>query len=175
MTSVSSLFDAPPVVGAIPAVPGLPLLGNLLAFRRDRLALHDAAARLGPISRVSIGHIPLYIVTDGDLALEVLVAQAAVNIRGIQRRPDYYPEPLAFHPERMLPDAKKARPRYHYLPFGAGPRVCIGAHFALMETQLALATMVQEARLKPLTTSAIAEPLVTLRPRGGMPTLVERC
>ena len=70
----------------------------------------------------------------------------AVNIRGIHRRADYYPAPLAFLPERMLPDAKKARPRHHYLPFGAGPRVCIGSHFALLEAQLALATMVQRAR-----------------------------
>jgi cytochrome P450 len=99
----------------------------------------------------------------------------AVNIRGIHRRADYYPDPLAFRPERMLPDAKKARPRHHFLPFGGGPRVCIGAHFALMEAQLALATMVQHARLRPLARRVVAEPLITLRPRGGMPAIVERC
>jgi cytochrome P450 len=99
----------------------------------------------------------------------------AVNIRGIHRRADYYPDPLAFRPARMLPDARKARPRHHYLPFGAGPRVCIGSHFALMEAQLALATMVQGARLRLLSRTVAAEPLVTLRPRGGMPAIVERC
>ncbi|MDQ3367525.1 MAG: cytochrome P450 [Myxococcota bacterium] len=98
-----------------------------------------------------------------------------VYIRGIHRRADYFPAPLAFTPERMLAAAKKARPRHHYLPFGAGPRVCIGSHFALMEAQLCLATMVQHARLRPLSTYVVAEPLVTLRPRGGLPTLVERC
>ena len=90
-------------------------------------------------------------------------------------RADYYPDPQAFRPERMLPDAKKPRPRHHYLPFGAGPRVCIGAHFALMEAQLALATMVQQARLRLLATTVAAEPLITLRPRGGMPAIVQRC
>jgi cytochrome P450 len=99
----------------------------------------------------------------------------AINIRGIHRRADYYPDPLAFRPERMLPDARKARPRHHYLPFAAGPRVCIGAHFALIEAQLALATMVQQARLRLPAATVAAEPLITLRPRGGMPAIVTRC
>lgn len=97
-----------------------------------------------------------------------------INIRGIHRRADCFPDPLAFRPERMLPDARKARPRHHYLPFGAGPRVCIGAHFALLEAQLCLATMVQRARLRVLAPSVAPEPLVTLRPRGGLPARVER-
>ena len=98
----------------------------------------------------------------------------AVNIRGIHRRADYYPSPLAFRPERMLGDAKKTRPRHHYLPFGAGPRVCIGAHFALLEAQLALATMVQHATIRLVKPHVDPEPLVTLRPRGGMPVIVQR-
>ncbi len=96
-----------------------------------------------------------------------------INIRGIHRRADYFPAPLAFRPERMLADQKKARPRHHYLPFGAGPRVCIGSHFALMEAQLALATMVQAARVRPTVTHVVPEPLVTLRPKGGLPAIVE--
>jgi len=95
-----------------------------------------------------------------------------INIRGIHRRPEYFAAPLAFKPERMLPEVKKARPRHHYLPFGAGPRVCIGSHFALMEAQLALATMVQRATVRPLSTHVVPEPLVTLRPRGGLPAIV---
>ena len=96
-----------------------------------------------------------------------------INIRGIHRRPDYFAQPLAFRPERMLPEVKKARPRHHYLPFGAGPRVCIGQHFALMEAQLCLATMVQAARVRPLPSHVPPEPLVTLRPKGGLPAIVE--
>jgi cytochrome P450 len=96
-----------------------------------------------------------------------------IYIRGIHRRSEYFPSPLAFKPERMLPDAKKARPRHHYLPFGAGPRVCIGSHFALMEAALCLATMIQHAKLRPLATHVVPEPLVTLRPKGGLPTRVE--
>jgi cytochrome P450 len=97
----------------------------------------------------------------------------AINIRGIHRRASYFPQPESFSPERMLPEAKKERPRHHYLPFGAGPRVCIGSHFALLEAQLMLATMVQQVRLRPLVVRLEAEPMVTLRPAGGLPALVE--
>src|SRR5262245_5977202 len=78
MASLSSDLIAPAtIVDAIPAVPGLPLIGNLIAFRRDQLGLHDAAARLGPIARISLGPIPVYIATCAELAHEVCVAQAA--------------------------------------------------------------------------------------------------
>jgi cytochrome P450 len=137
------------------------------------LAVIEEAMRLHPPAYVT-GREAL---RDVDVGGHQLPARAflSVYIRAIHRRADYYPNPLAFRPERMLPDAKKARPRHHYLPFGAGPRVCIGSHFALLETQLALATMVAHARLRPLSTHVEPEPLVTLRPRGGMPTLVESC
>ncbi|MFN0246156.1 MAG: cytochrome P450 [Kofleriaceae bacterium] len=95
-----------------------------------------------------------------------------LNIRGVHRRADYFPAPLAFKPERFLPEQKKARPRHHYIPFGAGPRVCIGQHFALLEAQLCLATMVQRARIHPIASSVSPEPLVTLRPKGGLPAIV---
>ena len=94
-----------------------------------------------------------------------------MNTDGIHQRADYYPEPDAFRPERMLADAKKARPRERYLPFGAGPRVCIGSHFALLEAHLCLATMVQRVRFGGVPARVEPEPLVTLRPRGGMPAI----
>jgi len=100
-------------------------------------------------------------------------AIVAVNVRGIHRRADYYPDPEQFRPERMLGDAKKTRPRHHYLPFGGGPRVCIGSHFALLEAQLVLATMVKRATLRVIPSRVEPEPMVTLRPRGGMPSVVE--
>jgi cytochrome P450 len=99
----------------------------------------------------------------------------AVNIRGIHRRADYYPDPDSFRPERMFAEAKKQRPRERYLPFGAGPRVCIGAHFALIEAQLALATLVQHAKLELATTEPIGyDPQVTLRPKGVVPMIVTK-
>jgi cytochrome P450 len=95
-----------------------------------------------------------------------------INLYGIYRRADYYPDPLAFQPERMAPEAKKARPRYAYLPFGDGPRVCIGAHFAILELQLALATMAQRATVEVEPGERTTDPLMTLRLRGGLPATV---
>ncbi len=57
--------------------------------------------------------------------------------------PTPFPIPEQFDPDRFTPEREKALPRYAYLPFGAGSRVCIGSHFALMEGQLALATLAQ--------------------------------
>ncbi len=99
-----------------------------------------------------------------------------VNIIGMHRRAAFFPEPLRFRPERFAPEEEKAMERHAYLPFGGGPRVCIGNHFALMEGHIALARLVQELRfdLLPGHEQVELEPLITLRPRGGLPMRVAR-
>nr|BBH91617.1 cytochrome P450 [Thermosporothrix sp. COM3] len=66
----------------------------------------------------------------------------------LHRRADYFPEPERFDPERFSPEREKQLPRYAYLPFGGGPRVCLGNHFALMEGHLLLATLAQRLRFE---------------------------
>jgi len=150
--------------GRAVTVEDLPNLPYNLAVLEEAMRLHPPAYMTGREALVPV-----------TLAGHHLPAGAVVlvNIRGIHRRGDYFPRPDVFDPARMLPDAKKARPRHHYLPFGAGPRVCIGSHFALLEGQLALATMVQQVRLRVTATRVEPEPMVTLRPRGGMPAIVD--
>jgi cytochrome P450 len=93
-----------------------------------------------------------------------------VNILGIHHRPDVWPEPEVFRPERFLGDREKQLPRCAYVPFGAGPRICIGNHFALMEGHILLATILRRLRLDLVTSAPVeSEPLVTLRPKGGLP------
>jgi cytochrome P450 len=96
-----------------------------------------------------------------------------VNVIGIHRRTDAFPDPERFDPDRFTPEREKALPPHAYIPFGAGPRVCIGNHFALMEGQLVLATLAQRLRFELVSQAPVGtEPLVTLRPKGGLPVSV---
>jgi cytochrome P450 len=94
----------------------------------------------------------------------------------LHRHAETYPDPERFDPDRWAdPEREKLLPRHAYLPFGGGPRICIGAAFALMEGHLVLAALAQRVRFTPATPDPIAcEPLITLRPRGAIPMIVSR-
>lgn len=87
----------------------------------------------------------------------------------MHRRPDYFPKPEQFDPDRFTLEREAQIPRFAYLPFGAGPRACIGRQFALMEAQLILAALAQPFRFELLNEAGIwPEPMVTLRPSTGI-------
>jgi cytochrome P450 len=82
---------------------------------------------------------------------------------------------MTFRPERFAPENEKSFPRYAYLPFGGGPRVCIGSMFAMMESQLMLASIAQRYTLRLSEGQSVRfDAKITLRPRGGLPMRVER-
>jgi cytochrome P450 len=92
----------------------------------------------------------------------------------LHRLPAYWQDPDVFDPERFLPERSADRPKFVYLPFGAGPRQCIGNQFALIEAHLILATLAQGYRLQLVPRHRVEPwPLITLRPRFGMPMIIE--
>jgi cytochrome P450 len=93
----------------------------------------------------------------------------------LHRNPRLWQDPERFDPERFAPDRAASRHRFAYIPFGAGPRICIGAAFAMAEAMLILATVAQRYRLR-LKPGFPVEPqgLITLRPRHGMQMIPEQ-
>ena len=87
----------------------------------------------------------------------------------LHRDPRHFEDPEAFVPERWADGYGQRIPKYAYLPFGAGPRLCIGSSFAVMEATLLLATVAKTFRLELASgRRVLPQPSVTLRPRGGM-------
>lgn len=101
--------------------------------------------------------------------------QVVISPWVLHRHTLLWDEPGRFRPERFLPEAKKRIDRFAYLPFGAGPRICIGASFALQEAVTVFATVVRHFRLDPRPGHVIMPvQRVSLRPQGGMPMTVRR-
>ncbi len=100
----------------------------------------------------------------------------AVGIYALHRDPALWPRPLDFDPDRFSPEASKGRDRWHFIPFLGGPRSCIGEHFAMLETTLAMATIVRSIEIRsveqdfpvavPFTTVADGPIWAHVRPRN---------
>ena len=96
-----------------------------------------------------------------------------IPVYTIHRDPRWYPDPERFMPERFLPGGSfhtRKPPRFAYLPFGGGPRVCVGSHFAMLEALAILAALCQRWRFDWLSENRFGVmPVVTLRPAFPMP------
>jgi len=93
----------------------------------------------------------------------------------LHRHRTLWDEPDLFNPENFDPEAKEGRHRYQYIPFGAGPRICIGMGFAQAEALMILSRWLAEFRFTPAP-GHVVEPRgdFSLRPEGGLPLVVER-
>lgn len=91
----------------------------------------------------------------------------------LHRHPGFWDAPDRFDPDRFDPRRTAGRPRFAYIPFGAGPRVCVGSNLGLLEATIVTACVVRELRLATVPGHHIRpEPMLTLRVRGGLPMTV---
>jgi cytochrome P450 len=92
----------------------------------------------------------------------------------LHRHKSLWDDPDAFDPERFTPQARAARHRFQYLPFGGGPRMCVGMRFAMAEALAILAEWLAGWRFSPEPGHEVrVSGLVTLRPHGGLPLRLE--
>jgi len=92
-----------------------------------------------------------------------------IYIYGAHRNPAVWDAPDRFDPDRFAPKKRKEQPAFSYLPFGGGPRLCIGNNFAMMEMQLVLAQMLRRFDIEaPAGQKVTPLPLITMRPREGV-------
>lgn len=115
--------------------------------------------------------------TDLDIGGVPIAAGTAVIFSpyAMHRRAESFPDPEVFDPDRFAPEAEAALPRHAYLPFGGGRRICIGSHYGLMNGHAVVASLAQTVEFSgPLNGTPVLDPMVTLRPRDGMPMRVRR-
>jgi len=146
--------------GRTPQAVDLHLMPYTEMVIRESLRLYPAAPGFArePIEDLEIGG---YEIPRGSLM--------AVNTYALHRDPRLFDDPERFDPERFAPGWEARIPRHAYLPFGGGPRVCIGNGFAMMEARLIVATLAQrwQFSLEP-NQVVIPVQLVTLRPKNGI-------
>ncbi|WP_460620882.1 cytochrome P450 [Hymenobacter tenuis] len=150
----ASLTNRPPEFEELPRLPySMQVIQETLrlyppAWILDRVALEDDEFQGHSIPKGTLFSLYLY---------------------GMHRHPGLWPEPDVFRPERFAAGAEPPVPAYGYLPFGGGPRLCIGNHFALTEIQLVLLQTLRQFTVAPVSDAPVTSvPLVTLRPQEGV-------
>jgi cytochrome P450 len=143
-----------------------PTFADLAELKWTRMVIEEAMRLYPPahaIARTAIGEDKI-----GGVRVPP-GASITISIYTTHRNPKLWPRPDEFDPERFAPAAVAARHRFAYLPFGGGPRICIGNGFAMAEAQVILAMIAQRYRLR-LAQGHAVEPigLITLRPKHGL-------
>jgi len=154
------------LTGRSPAAGDLPRLPYTAMVIREALRLYPPVPGVArePIEDVTIAG---YEIPKGSLI--------TVSPYVLHHDARFFSDPERFDPERFAPGWEEHIPRYAYLPFGSGPRVCIGNGFAMMEARLILATVAQHYRLSINPNDTIRPiQLVTLRPSGPVKMKIER-
>lgn len=144
----------------VPTAANLPSLAILTQTLQETLRLYPAAP-------VLIGRRCTRPITLGSWQLPART-MFMVPVHVMHHDPRWFPEPLAFRPQRFAPDAPEI-PRGAYLPFGAGPRVCLGQHLAMTELTVITAMVLQRFQLSVPDGMAPPQPTMTVSLRPDRP------
>jgi cytochrome P450 len=148
------------LAGRTPALADLPRLPYTAQVFAEAMRLYPSA----PI-------VPRLTQRDTEVGGRALPggSRVLVNLYNIHRHPQHWPDAERFDPDRFAPQTQKDRHRFAYLPFGGGPHLCIGKHFALMEANLLLAALTQKYEFRHLPSHPVVNhATITLRPKFGM-------
>jgi len=144
----------------------MPTFADLSELKWTRMVIEEAMRLYPPahtISRTAIGEDRIGGVRVPPGALMTISSYVT------HRNPNLWPEPERFDPERFAPEAVARRHRFAYLPFGGGPRICIGNNFAVAEAQVIVAAIAQRYRVHLAAGHEVAPVgLITLRPKNGV-------
>ncbi|QKV19722.1 cytochrome P450 [Oricola thermophila] len=156
---------------------GPPPVEWLERMPRTRAAFEEALRLYPPAPTINREAVEAETVTLGDgTAVEIEKGTTVLVMPWVLHRHRlYWEEPDAFRPSRFWPENRDRIDRFQYLPFGAGPRICIGATFALQEAVIALALILNEFRLEP-TPDLDPWPVqkLTVQAQNGLPMRVEK-
>jgi cytochrome P450 len=153
------------------------VLGDRLPVHADLKRLRYTAMVVQEVMRL---YPPVWILTrqaqaDDDVGGYHVPAGADVLVcpYTLHRHSEFWEAPERFDPDRFDPARAGNRPAYAYLPFGAGPRFCVGSSLGLMEAAFVLAMVARDLRLRTVSgTRVVPEPMLSLRVRGGLPMTV---
>ena len=151
--------------GRAPTLADLPALECTTMAIKEAMRLYPPAYALGRMLHVD-DEIGGYRIPAG--------SNMAVSQWATHRHPEFWPDPERFDPSRFTPEREADRHPYAYFPFGRGPRSCIGSNFAMLESVIAVAAVLQRYRITSEAETVLLDTHgITLRPAGAVPLRVE--
>ncbi|MEW1904638.1 cytochrome P450 [Streptomyces sp. NPDC086147] len=145
------------LAGRTPGAADLDALPYVTQVLKEAMRLFPAAPVIGrrAVAATEIGGVAV------PAGADVVVAPWVTH-----RHPDYWEDAERFDPDRFTPEAEAARPRYAWFPFGGGPRACIGQHFSMLESVIALAMVLQRYGFEAVDTEVPLTSAITLQAAG---------
>ncbi|MFZ4302589.1 cytochrome P450 [Streptomyces cinereoruber] len=145
------------LAGRTPGAADLDALPYVTRVLKEAMRLFPAAPAIGrrAVAATEIGGVAI------PAGADVVVVPWVTH-----RHPDYWEDAERFDPDRFTPEAEAARPRYAWFPFGGGPRACIGQHFSMLESVIALAMILQRYDFEAVDTEVPLTSAITLQAAG---------